>query len=123
MPAKHSGDSSASSTFAFVAISPREVKAGGLDGNAIRIASGMRWASPLSAAASWSTGRNLCTVDGEDCRTAVFGKTERTVGWEGNSDLTRTGLVRHCNGEIRSNRYGQSTVTDPFIYPRLYRAV
>jgi Type II intron maturase len=32
----------------------------------------------------------------EDCRTAVFGKTERTVGWEGNGDPTMTGLVRHC---------------------------
>ncbi len=43
-------------------------------------------------------------VDGEDCRTAVFGKTERTVGWEGNGNLTRITLVRHCNGETRSNR-------------------
>ena len=32
----------------------------------------------------------------EDCRTAVFGKTERTVGWEGTGDPTMMGLVRHC---------------------------
>jgi RNA-directed DNA polymerase len=38
-------------------------------------------------------------VDGEDCRTAVFGKSERTVGWEGNGDLTTSGLVRHCKGK------------------------
>ena len=43
-------------------------------------------------------------VDGEDGRTAVFGKSERTVGWEGNGDLTTSGLVRHCKGETRSNR-------------------
>src|SRR5437660_5028029 len=34
----------------------------------------------------------------EDCRTAVLGKTERTVGWEGDGEPTRRGLVRHCNG-------------------------
>jgi hypothetical protein len=43
-------------------------------------------------------------VDGEDCRTAVFGKTERTVGWEGNGEPIMTELVRHCKGETRSNR-------------------
>ena len=32
----------------------------------------------------------------EGCRTAVFGKTERTVGWEGNGDPVMTGLLRHC---------------------------
>ena len=32
----------------------------------------------------------------EGCRTAVFGKTERTVGWEGNGDPVTSGLVRHC---------------------------
>jgi RNA-directed DNA polymerase len=32
----------------------------------------------------------------EGCRTAVLGKTERTVGWEGNGKLTMIGLVRHC---------------------------
>ncbi len=31
----------------------------------------------------------------EDCRTAVFGKTERTVGWEGNGDPVMMGLLRH----------------------------
>jgi len=39
----------------------------------------------------------------EDCRTAVLGKTERTVGWEGDGELTMRGLVRHCHGETRSN--------------------
>ena len=34
-------------------------------------------------------------VGDEDCRTAVLGKTERTVGWEGNGELTMTRLVRH----------------------------
>jgi hypothetical protein len=34
----------------------------------------------------------------EDCRTAVLGKTERTVGWEGDGEPTRRGLVRHCHG-------------------------
>ena len=43
-------------------------------------------------------------VEDEDYRTAVFGKTERTVGWEGNGDLIRSKLVRHCKGETRSNR-------------------
>ena len=33
----------------------------------------------------------------EDCRTAVFGKTERTVGWEGDGDPVMMGLLRHCN--------------------------
>jgi hypothetical protein len=32
----------------------------------------------------------------EGCRTAVLGKTERMVGWEGNGKLTMIGLVRHC---------------------------
>jgi hypothetical protein len=32
----------------------------------------------------------------EDCRTAVLGKTERAVGWEGNGKLTMGELVRHC---------------------------
>jgi hypothetical protein len=35
----------------------------------------------------------------EDCRTAVLGKTERTVGWEGNGEPIMTGLVRHCIGK------------------------
>jgi hypothetical protein len=34
----------------------------------------------------------------EDCRTAVLGKTERTVGWEGNGNPIRVELVRHCEG-------------------------
>jgi RNA-directed DNA polymerase len=32
----------------------------------------------------------------EDCRTAGFGKTERPVGWEGDGELSRVKLVRHC---------------------------
>ena len=40
----------------------------------------------------------------EDCRTAVLGKTERTVGWEGDGEPTTRGLVRHCYRETRRNR-------------------
>ena len=40
----------------------------------------------------------------EDCRTAVCGKTARTVGWEGDGEPIMMGLVRHCYGETRSNR-------------------
>jgi hypothetical protein len=32
----------------------------------------------------------------EGCRTAVLGKTECTVGWEGNAEPAMIGLVRHC---------------------------
>jgi hypothetical protein len=39
----------------------------------------------------------------EDGRTAGLGKTERPVGWEGNGELARRRLVRHCKGETRSN--------------------
>lgn len=42
----------------------------------------------------------------EDYRTAVFGKTERTVGWEGDGDPIRITLVRHCKGETRSEQIG-----------------
>ena len=35
----------------------------------------------------------------EDCRTAVCGKTARTVGWEGNGEPAMTRLVRHCKGK------------------------
>ena len=48
-------------------------------------------------------GRNLRMVCDEDCRTAVLGKTERTVGWEGDGDPIMTGLVRHCKRGTRSN--------------------
>jgi hypothetical protein len=40
--------------------------------------------------------RALCMLRDEDCRTAVLGKTERAVGWEGNGKLTMGELVRHC---------------------------
>jgi len=39
----------------------------------------------------------------EDCRAAVFGKTERTVGWEGNGAPVTVGLVRHCMGKPADN--------------------
>src|SRR5262249_17523546 len=35
----------------------------------------------------------------EDCRTAVCGKTARTVGWEGDGEPAMTRLVRHCHGQ------------------------
>jgi hypothetical protein len=40
--------------------------------------------------------KHLCMLCDEDCRTAVLGKTERTVGWEGNGEPAMTELVRHC---------------------------
>ena len=40
----------------------------------------------------------------EDCRTAVFGKTECPVGWEGNGVATMMQLVRHCHGKPAANR-------------------
>ena len=43
----------------------------------------------------------------EGCRTAVFGKTERTVGWEGDGDPTMMGLLRHCD-------WGNPQPTDRF---------
>src|SRR4029450_6803233 len=60
----------------------------------------MRWGSPTSAAACSRTGRNLGMVCDEDSRPAVLGKTERTVGWEGDGDPIMTGLVRHCKGKL-----------------------
>jgi hypothetical protein len=45
----------------------------------------------------------LCMPWNEDCRTAVCGKTARTVGWEGDGNLTMRALVRHCKGETRRN--------------------
>ena len=39
--------------------------------------------------------RNLCMAYDEDYRTAVFGKTERTVGWEGNGEPTPYGALSH----------------------------
>jgi hypothetical protein len=39
-------------------------------------------------------------IQDEDYRTAVFGKTERTVGWEGDGEPAMTRLVRHC---VRGN--------------------
>ena len=48
----------------------------------------------------------LCMPCDEGCRTAVLGKTERTVGREGNGELTMMWPVRHCDGETRSQRIG-----------------
>lgn len=42
----------------------------------------------------------------EDCRTAVFGKTERTVGREGDGELVTEVLVRHCTEETCSKQIG-----------------
>src|SRR5262245_6868276 len=60
----------------------------------------MPWGSPTLAAACSSTRQNLRMVGDEDCRTAVLGKTARTVGWEGDGEPTRRGLVRHCHGKL-----------------------
>jgi len=54
----------------------------------------------------------------EDCRTAVFGKTERTVGWEENGTPDEQSPVRHCNEETRRNRYAATKFGGPFFYPR-----
>ena len=41
----------------------------------------------------------MCMFGDEDCRTAVFGKTERTVGWEGNGQGAMKEIVRHWKWE------------------------
>src|SRR3974377_749418 len=76
----------------------------------------MRWASSTSAAACLSTWRNLRMVQDEDYRTAVFGKTERTVGWEGDGEPAMTGLVRHCMmGNLqRTDRPGLKSLSHSF---------
>ncbi|MCP4284599.1 MAG: hypothetical protein GY792_09130, partial [Gammaproteobacteria bacterium] len=52
----------------------------------------------------------------EDCRTAVFGKTERTVGWEGNGEPVMIGLLRHCTmGNLqRTDRSGLPPLNHSF---------
>jgi Group II intron, maturase-specific domain len=82
---------------------PQRRKGRGLGGNASQTASCMPWGSCTLAVACSNTWRNLRMVRDEDCRTAVLGKTARTVGWEGDGDPIMMGLVRHCNGETRSN--------------------
>src|SRR5215467_13478137 len=52
--------------------------------------------SSISGAESSSTRVSLRMLWEEDCRTAGFGKTERPVGWEGDGELSRVKLVRHC---------------------------
>jgi len=50
-------------------------------------------------------------VQDEDYRTAVFGKTERTVGWEGNGEPVMIELLRYC-------RWGNPQQTDkPYLLP------
>jgi hypothetical protein len=64
----------------------------------------MPWASFTLGAESSGTSESLRMPCDEDCRTAGLGKTERPVGWEGNGEPATMVLVRHCNGETRSNR-------------------
>ena len=66
----------------------------------------MPWVwSTLVAVFSGTKGHLRMPCD-EGCRTAVFGKTERTVGWEGDGDPIMSGLLRHCTGETRSQQIG-----------------
>ncbi|MEO0842197.1 MAG: hypothetical protein AAF063_25265 [Cyanobacteria bacterium J06643_5] len=45
----------------------------------------------------------------EDCRTAVFGKTERPVGWEGNDEiLVAKTSEALCRSIPSDNRYALS---------------
>src|SRR4030095_7642705 len=105
-------------TGAFGAISPIEGKAEGSGGSSTRTDASMPWGSPAWAAGGFNTPAHLRMLCEEGCRTAVLGKTERTVGWEGDGDPIMTGLVRHCHGETRSNSSASSTVAEPFLYPR-----
>src|SRR5215510_15399584 len=90
---------SASSTRAFGGISPIEGKAEGSGGSSTRTDASMPGGSPTLAAGGFDTPAHLRMLCEEGCRTAVLGKTERTVGWEGDGDPIRTGLVRHCKGK------------------------
>jgi hypothetical protein len=94
---------SASSTRAFGGILPIEGKAEGSGGSSTRTDASMPWGSPTLAAGGFDTPEHLRMLCEEGCRTAVLGKTERTVGWEGDGDPIMTELVRHCHGETRSN--------------------
>lgn len=40
----------------------------------------MQWECPILLGAGLNIERDLCMIYEEDCRAAVFGKTERTVG-------------------------------------------
>lgn len=55
-------------------------------------------------------------VQDEDYRTAVFGKTERTVGWEGDGEPAMTGLLRHCvrGNPQRTDRSGLKSLSHSF---------
>ena len=92
------------------------------EGNAFRIARCMPWVSSTLAAAGSNTCRNLCMVGDEDCRTAVLGKTERTVGWEGNGELTMTRLVRHRPPSL-SHFFTLEFKDTLFDTPQLRRAI
>jgi hypothetical protein len=94
---------SASSTRAFGGILPIEGKAGGSGGSSTRTDASMPWELRTLAAGGFDTPVPLRMLCEEGCRTAVLGKTERTVGWEGDGDPIMTELVRHCHGETRSN--------------------
>ena len=65
----------------------------------------------------------------EDCRTAGFGKTERPVGWEGDGELSRVKLVRHCErgkpagtDRLHLQALSHSFTLDSNIYVRSERA-
>src|SRR5262249_54587675 len=94
---------SSSSTLAFGGMSPIEEKAEGSGGSSTRRDASMPWGSPPLAAGGFDTPAPLRMFCEEGGRTAVLGKTERTVGWEGDGDPIMMGLVRHCHGETRSN--------------------
>ena len=92
-----------SSTPACAATSPIAGKAGGLDGSSFQTRPCMPRGSSTLAAGISGARKLLCMLCDEDCRTAVLGRTERPVGWEGDGEPTMSEQVRHCHGETRSN--------------------
>src|SRR5260363_192148 len=96
MPAKPLRDYSVLSTSGSEDTLPIEGKATGLDGRNIQTAGCTQWGCPILRAACLSIKEPLRMVHDEDCRTAVFGKTERTVGLEGDDEPDTTKLMRHC---------------------------
>jgi group II intron reverse transcriptase/maturase len=67
---------------------------------------GFGWKKTLAAGIS-GTRELLCMLCDEDCRTAVLGKTECPVGWEGNGQATTARLVRHCERGNPQKRIGR----------------
>jgi len=63
-------------------------------------------------------------VEDEDYRTAVFGKTERTVGWEGDGEPAMTGPVRHCmrGNPQRTGRSNLKSLSHSFTLDQLFPA-